>query len=178
VAALAVILDTCALVLACGPSLVADELLVEQAAFTFAMARHAAVDLAQVFGSGKPAPRFQVTAGDGRLSPAEHARLREVLAAMGVVRAQSSAEEGDADGGGRRDQLDDRLADLRALYEPYLESLAEYLLMDLPPWAPAPEALDDWQTTADNVTAPSVAALVEQQHSASTGRADAQEHAS
>ena len=28
----------------------------------------------------------------------------------------------------------------------------------LPPWAPAPGTLDDWQTTADGVTAPSVTA--------------------
>jgi hypothetical protein len=177
VAALTVILDACALVLACGPSLVEDELLVEQAAFTFAMARHAAVDLAQVFGSGKPAPRFQVSAGDGRLPPAERARLREVLAAMGVVAAESSAEAADANARGTHDQLDDCLDELRALYEPYLESLAEYLLMALPPWAPPPGALDDWQTTADGVTAPAVSVLVERQRELHIGRAEMADHA-
>ena len=53
--------------------------------------------------------------------------------------------------------------ELRALYEPYMEGLAEYLLMALPPWVPAPGTLDDWQTTADGVTAPSIASLVSRQ---------------
>ena len=63
------------------------------------------------------------------------------------------------------------LDELRALYEPYLHGLAEWLLMDLPPWVPAPGALDDWQTTADGITAPSVTTLVEQQRAQHAGRA-------
>ena len=150
VAALAMILDACALVLACGGGLAGgdgdeDDELAEQAAFTFAMARHAAVDLAQVFGT----PRPRTVATDGRLPPAERARLRDVLAAVGV-----------ASGTGKVGGVEGRLDELRALYEPYMEGLAEYLLMALPPWVPAPGTLDDWQTTADGVTAPSVTALV------------------
>jgi hypothetical protein len=153
VAALAMILDACALVLACGGGLAGgdgdeDDELAEQAAFTFAMARHAAVDLAQVFGT----PRPRAVATDGRLPPAERARLRDVFAAVGVA---SGAGKGGEVGG-----VEGRLDELRALYEPYMEGLAEYLLMALPPWAPAPGTLDDWQTTADGVTAPSVTALV------------------
>ena len=53
------ILGACALVLASRPELVGDEDLAKQAAFTFAIARHAAVDLAQVFDSpgSREAPR-------------------------------------------------------------------------------------------------------------------------
>ncbi|MFI5273379.1 MAG: two pore domain potassium channel family protein, partial [Ktedonobacterales bacterium] len=129
VAALTMILDACALVLSCGRGLVEDEELAEQAAFTFAMARHAAVDLAQVFHT--PSPRM--FAADGRLPPAERARLQDLLVVVGAV-------SGTGKGGGVQSRLDE----LRALYEPYMEGLAEYLLMNLPPWAPAPGALDDW----------------------------------
>jgi hypothetical protein len=157
VAALAMILDACALVLACGHGLArgdgageAEEELEEQAAVTFAMARHAAVDLAQIFHRPPLRPRMVGTRAptDGRLPPAERVRLRDVLAAAGVVQDDGM------------DEVQDRLDELRALYEPYLESVAAWLLTPLPSWAPAPGALDDWQTTADGVTAPSVAALV------------------
>ena len=60
---------------------------------------------------------------------------------------------------------------LGALYESYIEGLAEYLLMELPPWVPTPGALDDWQTTAEALTAPSIASLVSRQ------RAPAEQHA-
>jgi hypothetical protein len=160
VAALAVILDTCALVLACGRSMVDDEL-AEQAAFTFAMARHAAVDLAQVFHSSTLRRRAGATdSPDDRLPPAERARLKNILM---TLEAASGARANGGDGEqGDHTEAEVRIVELdklRALYEPYLEGLAAFLLMDLPPWAPAPGALDDWQTTADNVTAPSLAAL-------------------
>ena len=138
------ILDACALVLAAEPRLLDDEELAEQAGFTFAMARHAAVDLAQIFGArggGKAAERL--------LSPDEHGRLRQVLRDAQVL------PDGDA---GR--QPEDRLHHLRALYERYLAALGDYLLMPLPPWAPEAGRLDDWQTTADGVTAPSLARLL------------------
>jgi hypothetical protein len=32
--------------------------------------------------------------------------------------------------------------------------------MALPPFMPPPDALDDWQTTADDVTAPAIGALI------------------
>jgi hypothetical protein len=166
VAALAMILDTCALVLACwskapiardgGGSDEQDEL-AEQAAVTFAIARHAAVDLAQVFR----APRPKMAAADRRLTPDEHARLQDILKTAGVWSGARKYGEGSLVGEGERveGQLN-RLKELRALYESYIEGLAEYLLMDLPPWVPTPGALDDWQTTADGLTAPSIASLV------------------
>jgi hypothetical protein len=152
VAALAVILDVCALVLSCGNGFLRDEELVEQAAFTFAMARHATVDLAQFFRT----PRTRLLAHDGRLPDEERARLRSELEELGLNSGTRSTPD--------TQWTVARLDELRALYEPYLEGLAAYLLMALPPWVPASDALDDWQTTPDNVTAPSVAELVAHRH--------------
>jgi hypothetical protein len=155
VAAVTMILDACTLVLACGRARAEDDELVEQAAFTFAMARHAAVDLAQVFSTSSP----KMGPADGRLPPSERARLMDLLAAAGIA---SGAETGG---------VASRLDELRALYEPYMEGLAEYLLMALPPWAPEPGRLDDWQTTADGVTAPAIAVLVPNKQTTAPGHA-------
>lgn len=140
VAALAMILDASALVMACARGLVEDEELAEQAAFTFAMARHAAVDLAQVFHAEEP----KLGVSERRLPPDERERLHSLLVTLGAKTEMKTTS---------------RLDELRALYEPYIEGLAEYLLMPLPPLIPAADALDDWQTTADGVTAPSIPLL-------------------
>lgn len=157
VAALAVILDTCALVLACGSGMTENDELTEQAAFTFAMARHAAVDLALVFSTSSPG----MAAGDGRLLAAERARLRDQLASLGIATDAGTAGVMD---GAAADVTANRLDALRALYERYLEGLAAYLLVALPPWVANADALDDWQTTADNLTAPSIVGLAARQH--------------
>ena len=144
VAALTVILDSCALVLACGRNLVQDEELAEQAAYTFAIARHAAADLARVFRADT-VEHFSL---DDRLPDTERARLKNIFAEVGVpVESYGSSVE-------------ISLNDIRALYEPYVAGLSHYLLMPLPPWVPADGALDDWQTTLQGVTAPSIVGLV------------------
>jgi hypothetical protein len=99
-----------------------------QARLTFAMCRHAAVDLAQVFNA---APREQVD----RLPEQEFERLRASLAAEGFQ---------------LRDTTDttDKLKKLRAMYEPYVEGLGQYLLMDVPPWILSGEAIENWRTSA------------------------------
>jgi len=43
---------------------------------------------------------------------------------------------------------DEQLARLRLEYEPYVNALAEFLLMPLPPWFAAPGVKDNWETTA------------------------------
>jgi hypothetical protein len=43
---------------------------------------------------------------------------------------------------------DAKLAELRAMYEPYVNSLACYLLMPLPPWIVREERADNWRTSA------------------------------
>jgi hypothetical protein len=125
--ALTVILDTCALILS-GM----ENIPTETAKFTFAIARHAVVDLAQVFGA---AP----TMGANRLSSAEYTHLQEVLATSGIRLNDANAQ------GVPGEQI---LADLRATYEPFVTTLAGSLLLSLPPWIAPQGSLDDWQTTA------------------------------
>ena len=129
-AALTAILDTSALVL-----VGIDGMPPRQAQLTFAIARHAIADLAQIF---KTPPRMP---GVDRLPPEALTRLREGLAAAGV-----SLRDGLAS--------DQRLGELRRLYEPYANALAEYLLMALPPWLPVTGGFDSWQTSAWERIAP------------------------
>lgn len=98
----------------------------EQARLTFAMARHAVVDLAQVV-TAKYSPD-----DPGRLSPENLVQLRAHLAEHGV----NFYDGADAAS---------RIADLRILYEPYLYSLSRRLLMTLPPWIPSEHKKDNWQ---------------------------------
>ncbi|MGO8950803.1 MAG: ion channel [Ktedonobacterales bacterium] len=151
VAGLTMILDACALVLACAESLDLDEELTEQAAFTFAMARHSAADLALVFGANEEGRQ----ALNQRLPAEERARLREFLTGCGVKTSSG------------RSKVEEKLDGLRGLYEPYVADLASYLLMPLPLWAPPASDLDDWQTTADGLTAPSINALASSTYTSS-----------
>jgi hypothetical protein len=144
VAALTAVLDTCGVLLAAGATEV-DADLGDQAYYTFVMARHAAVDLSQVFHTP---PRVEGT--PERLPPADQARLREALAAAGL-RADGVVAGGSSELDGKKGEL----ATLRGLYEPYVAGLAAYLLMPLPSWVPEPGALDDWRTSND-VLAPSL----------------------
>ena len=123
-ASLTAALDVCALLLAGAPA--AD---LYQARMTFAMARHAAVDLAMVFHQR---PRLS---GPDRLPPESLARLRETLRDAGLPLQGGAAAEA-------------RLAELRGLYEPFVHALAVYLLFDLPPVNPDQEPVDNWQTSA------------------------------
>src|SRR6266446_3660705 len=124
--ALTTVLDTCALVM-----VGVDGAPVWQARMTFAMARHAVVDIAQVF---KTAPSPPEACG-GRLTSAELSRLREILAKNGI---QLPAGE----------DTERRLYELRMMYEPYVFALAEWLMMPLPPWILPPDAIDNWKTSA------------------------------
>ncbi|HWY05047.1 MAG TPA: potassium channel family protein [Candidatus Acidoferrum sp.] len=97
-----------------------------QAKLTFAMARHAAVDLAQVVNA-----RYDSAAAE-RLSEADLMALREALSAAGL-RLRS-------DEYGR-----DKLAKLRSMYEPYVHSTARNLMLTLPSWRHEPKTRDNWQ---------------------------------
>ncbi|HEV7397728.1 MAG TPA: potassium channel family protein [Pyrinomonadaceae bacterium] len=124
--ALTTVLDTCALVM-----VGVEGAPVWQARMTFAMARHAVVDIAQVFRT-KPRPKQECAA---RLSGAELERMRGLLEANGI-RLNHDAE------------TERRLEELRAMYEPYVHALSEWLLMPLPPWILPPDAIDNWKTSA------------------------------
>ncbi len=123
-AALTLILDASALILA--GVVEAPEW---PARLTFAMARHATVDLAQIFNTPPLAPKHD------RLTPEELSRLRSILTAAGVPVSESAAAE-------------EKLRRLRRLYEPYVNSLGDFLLLAVPPWNRASETRDNWQSSA------------------------------
>jgi len=125
-AAMTTILDTCALVivgLGASPAW--------QARLTFAMARHAIVDIAQVF---RAAPTTRHASRD-RLSPADFQRL------LAIVRPDEGWTEDITD-------AEDKLSAIREMYEPYVAALSEYLLIPLPPWILPEDAIDNWKTSA------------------------------
>ncbi len=119
--ALMTILDGSALVMA-G----VDGLRDEQARITFAMARHAVVDLAQVVHAG-----YNPGASD-RLPPEELSRLRQSLAERGVKLHEGT-------------EFEEKLAKLRSLYEPYAVAIALNLSITLPPWIHPEKRKDNWQ---------------------------------
>ena len=119
--ALTVMLDVTSLVLAGIEGIPKD-----QAKLTFAMARHAAVDLAQVVNA-----RYDPHAPD-RLSGEQLAQLRQALTAAGLRVRQD-------------DEADQKLAKLRSMYEPYVQAIARNLMIALPPWIAAEKKRDNWQ---------------------------------
>lgn len=120
--ALTVMLDVTSLVIA-G----VENLRPEQAKLTFAMARHAAVDLAQVVNA-----RYQPDGGQ-RLTLEALETLRSKLEANGLKLRRGEA-------------VDQKLNKLRSLYEPYVESIARNLLINLPPWIAVEKRRDNWQS--------------------------------
>ena len=121
--ALTAILDTCALVIAGtedGPK--------RQAQLTFAMARHAVVDLAGIFLRSREMPPAD------RLPTASWKSLCQLMSEIGVgIQEDEAAEQ--------------KVRELRQMYEPYVQGLSAYLSMNLPPWFPVTAMPDSWQTT-------------------------------
>lgn len=125
IASLTAILDVCALAM-----VGLEDMCQYQARMTFAIARHAMVDLSQVFGASPDHHRSM-----NRLLPEDLAEIRQQLRGSGLNLV-------DAEG------ADAELKRLRSLYEPYAISLARYLRLELPPWIKHEAAKDNWQTTA------------------------------
>ena len=123
-AALSTVLDVCSLVM-----VGIDGLPRWQAQLTFKMARHALVDISQIFNTSP------LQHDGARLTDDELNTLRSYLNSQGVTLGNAP---GDAE----------TLKDLRALYEPYTLVLSRYLLMPLPGWLPKEHASDNWQTSA------------------------------
>src|SRR6201993_2617663 len=97
-----------------------------QAKLTFAMARHAAVDLAQVVNA-----RYDPEYPD-RLPAAEFEALRATLETTGLkLRSDDYGRE--------------KLAKLRSMYEPYVHSVARNLMLAVPPWRHPEKTRDNWQ---------------------------------
>src|ERR1700736_3995473 len=97
-----------------------------QARLTFAMARHAAVDLAQVVNA-----RYDPKALD-RMTEENFRSLRETLAGVGLKLRST-------------DEARLKLAKLRSMYEPYIHSTAVNLMVSLPPWQHPSKTRDNWQ---------------------------------
>ena len=137
IGSLTAVLDVCAL------TMVGVEGMCQyQARMTFAIARHALVDLSQVFGAPPEKDgRFD------RLPPEVYSELRRAITASGFVLADG-------------DRATAELRRLRALYEPYAMSLAAYLRLELPPWIKGGAIKDNWQTTAWQVRQGDQAAAV------------------
>jgi ABC-type multidrug transport system fused ATPase/permease subunit len=121
---LTTILDACSVALAGvqGPSR-------WQAKLTFAMARHAVVDLAQVLNSPPLPP------DPDRLPPEDFERMMTELRAAGIPLAA-------------QDECERKLTKLRRLYEPYVNALAGHLIITLPGWLRQGDPPDNWQTSA------------------------------
>ena len=111
-----------------------------QARLTFAMARHAAVDLALVFQTPPLPPR------PDRLPEADFARLRESLCGAGVKMREGPA-------------VATALAELRVLYEPFVNALAAYFLFAMPPFQPEKPPVDNWQTSPWTPRSPGLGGL-------------------
>ena len=135
VGSLTTILDTSALLLAGvdGPD-------GYQARLTFAMARHAAVDLALVFQTPPLPPQ------PDRLPAADLARLRESLCGAGVKMRDGPA-------------VATALAELRGLYEPFVNALAAHFLFTMPPFQPEKPPVDNWQTSPWTPRSPGLGGL-------------------
>jgi hypothetical protein len=98
----------------------------DQAKLTFAMARHCAVDLAQIVHA-------EYSPNDiDRLSSSDRERLKTELAWRGVTLTNKS-------------EMPDKLDQYREVYEPYLHALSRRLLMALPPWIHEGRHKDNWQ---------------------------------
>jgi hypothetical protein len=123
-AALTAILDSTTVVIA-G----VDGACARQAKLTFAMARHAVVDLTQTFHATPRTPTVD------RLPPADLTILRKSLAEVGLNFRGDAAS-------------DAKIAELRGMYEPYLNALAVHLFAPIPPWVHPHQVRENWRTSA------------------------------
>jgi hypothetical protein len=120
ISALTAILDTCALLIA-G----VQERPARQAQLTFAMARHALADLAQIF-SLDPARNMP-----DRLPGQQFHALYDQLCQSGMRLCRDPQSLG-------------RLNRLRQVYEGHAQALSSYLCMPLPPWISGQPRRDNW----------------------------------
>jgi hypothetical protein len=130
-AALALVLDASSLLLVRGTSESRT-----RAQLTFAMARHAAVDMCLVF----------------KLPPREP--YAERLSREEIARIFSGNEA-------RRpsDEQIQQLRELQAIYEPFLQSLADYFRLFLPRFASDRPTVDNWQSSPWTTRAPRLGEL-------------------
>ena len=123
--ALVAILDTCALLIS-----VIEGTPSRQAQLTFVMARHALIDVGNVFHV-EEREAWRRGAETDRLPAAEFDQLCSALGEIHLRLCRDSASA-------------NRLHTIRALYEPHAFALADYLRMPLPVWVTPPKRNDQW----------------------------------
>ncbi len=134
-AVLTTILDTTALLM-----VAVEEYNTYRAQLTFAMARHAAVDMVLVLRVKPLAP------AEDRFPLAEQQRLRQLLIAAGLPHRS-------------QEEVVRKLAELRGMYEPFVNSLAQRLLFALPQVMPEEGQADNWQRSAWMQRTPGIGSL-------------------
>jgi len=100
-----------------------------QAQLTFAITRHAIVDLAQIFNCRPLKVKYDRLPSD---------KLEAVLSAL--AEAGMKVRE--------RRTVEQKLSELRRMYEPYAFSLSQHMHIPIPPWVAESRRADDWQTSA------------------------------
>ena len=128
--ALISVLDTCALVITTieGPT-------VRQAQLTFAIGRHALIDLGHVFHVERQAEAEDLKRED-RLPAEVFNRLCDALGEMQMRLCGDPPTMR-------------RLSAIRKMYEPHALALSEYLRMPLPLWVAEPKEKDSWKSVAE-----------------------------
>jgi hypothetical protein len=132
--ALAAMLDSSSLLMALLPATESH-----QARLTFAMARHAAVDISLIFSirpENCPVPAV----------PAPITRLDRLLAELGFPPSEFP-------------RIEQRFAELRRMYQPFLEGLGKQFIISIPPVVAADPVDDNWQRSAWMPRAPGIAKL-------------------
>jgi Ion channel len=134
-AGLAVILDTCSVLLSNFPDVNRH-----QVQITFAMARHASVDLALIFHTPQPEKLAE------RLS---NERYHEFLLDLHNKGPRVDCSEASFA----------RLSELRQMYEPYLAALSAFFEFTLPPIIADEVPADNWQRSPWQPRSPGIGAL-------------------
>ncbi len=122
--AVCTLLDTCAFTIAAAPPGTVDA-----ARFTYAIARHAVVDLSYSFHVEPLEPAVD------RLPQEDLEEMLRQLAEVGVEAATDL------------ETIKARLERMRASYEPYINALGERLDLGLPQWLAPESSTDNWRTT-------------------------------
>ncbi|HEV8293463.1 MAG TPA: potassium channel family protein [Tepidisphaeraceae bacterium] len=134
-AVLTTILDTTALLM-----VAVEQYNSYRAQLTFAMARHAAVDLALVLRT----PAMPLTVD--RFPPDAQKRLRQALKEAGLPHRSD-------------EEVARKIGELRGMYEPFVNALAQRLLFTLPPVMGDEGVADNWQRSAWMQRTPGIGSL-------------------
>jgi hypothetical protein len=122
--ALCTVMDASAFAISAAPKGTVNE-----ARLTYAISRHAVVDLSYTFRVAPLAP------AQDRLPPGDFDQLLELVRDTGVEL------------GATRETIGERLTRLRDSYEPYVNALATQLELRLPQWIAPDSPSDNWRTT-------------------------------